>query len=97
MDIFGEVIDDCVLRDLGFRGNLFIWKRGKIRERLDFIFVINLWAILYLNCSVEYLFRYNSDYDFLLFDTVIYYDMWGREGGKIFKFEVLWFFNEECK
>lgn len=35
MQAFQQVIDDCELRDMGFRGDRFTWQRGRIRERLD--------------------------------------------------------------
>lgn len=28
MDAFRDAIDDCALRDLGFKGSIFTWKRG---------------------------------------------------------------------
>lgn len=45
MNSFTEVIDKCSLRDIGYVGNLFTWRRGKqaakgIREHLD-RFVVN--------------------------------------------------------
>lgn len=40
MDAFRSCLDDCGLRDLGYRGSAFTWSRGShpnnmIRERLD--------------------------------------------------------------
>ena len=35
MQAFQEAIDDCCLHDMGFIGDPFTWRRGRIRERLD--------------------------------------------------------------
>lgn len=45
MNRFRESMDMCKLRDIGFVGDMFTWRRGKqatngIRERLD-RFVVN--------------------------------------------------------
>ena len=38
MQAFRDVLDDCGLIDLGFTGEPFTWKRGRIRERLDRVY-----------------------------------------------------------
>jgi hypothetical protein len=35
MQAFQDALIDCELEDLGFSGDNFTWKRGRIRERLD--------------------------------------------------------------
>jgi hypothetical protein len=35
MQAFHDALSDCELEDLGYSGNIFTWKRGRIRERLD--------------------------------------------------------------
>ena len=32
---FRECLMDCGLEDLGYNGDMFTWRRGEIRERLD--------------------------------------------------------------
>jgi hypothetical protein len=35
MQAFRDVLEECGLQDLGYCGDIFTWRRGKIRERLD--------------------------------------------------------------
>ena len=35
MHVFSSALGDCNLDDLGYNGELFTWRRGRIRERLD--------------------------------------------------------------
>jgi hypothetical protein len=35
MQAFRDALTNCGLEDLGYSGNIFTWKRGRIRERLD--------------------------------------------------------------
>jgi hypothetical protein len=35
MQAFQDALTDCDLEDLGFSGEPFTWKRGRISERLD--------------------------------------------------------------
>jgi hypothetical protein len=43
MQAFKDLLNDCELIDLGFIGELFLWKRGIIGERLDRVVVKNAW------------------------------------------------------
>jgi hypothetical protein len=35
MQVFRDALDDCGLEYLGFTGDPFTWKHGRIRQRLD--------------------------------------------------------------
>ncbi|KAK9668284.1 hypothetical protein RND81_13G047800 [Saponaria officinalis] len=48
---FREVVDDCGLIDLGYRGNIYTWQRGRevgkvIRERLDRALASKTWTLI---------------------------------------------------
>lgn len=48
IDAFRDCLDDCGLRDLGYRGSTFTWSRGisshtMIRERLDRFIAYSGW------------------------------------------------------
>jgi hypothetical protein len=35
MQAFQDVLTGCGLEDIGYSGDMFTWRRGRIRERLD--------------------------------------------------------------
>lgn len=62
MDVFRGAIDDCGLRDMGYRGSCFTWKRGKtsetfMRERLDIFLADVEWCNLFQFYMLQ-IFRY---------------------------------------
>lgn len=99
MDAFHEAMDDCAVKDLGFKGNKFTWQRGNspttlIRERLDRMLANDEWCDLFPSWEVLHLPRYRSDHAPLLLKTGIN-DSFQR-GQKMFKFEAMWLSQEEC-
>jgi hypothetical protein len=46
MNDFQEALSDCNLVDIGFIGDPFTWKRGRVRERLDRAVVSPSWSAL---------------------------------------------------
>ncbi|KAK9715987.1 hypothetical protein RND81_06G204000 [Saponaria officinalis] len=89
MDAFRETLDDCALRDLGFRGNIFTWKRGRdvntmVRERLD-----------RARMEVHHYLIYSSDHSAI----VIKEEQMLSRGNmrKSFKFKPFWLSDPECK
>jgi hypothetical protein len=69
MQAFRDVIDDCNLHDMGFSGENFTWKRGRIRERLDHALVNATWSQMYPNAMLKHLDFTRSDHRPILLDT----------------------------
>ena len=100
MDAFRETMDDCEVKDLGFKGCCFTWQRGNspstlIQERLDRMLANEGWCDIYPSWEVLHLPRYRSDHAPLLLKTGVNDSF--RRGSKLFKFEALWLSKEECK
>ena len=99
MDAFREAIDDCGVKDLGFKGSRFTWQRGNspstlIRERLDRMLGDDEWCNLFPSWEVAHLPRYRSDHAPLLLKTGIN-DQY-RRNNKLFRFEAMWLSRDEC-
>lgn len=67
MDAFRDVIDYCGLRELGFRGGIFTWKRGKSaftlkREWLDQMLAYERWCSMFAFRDVFHHTIYLSDH-----------------------------------
>ncbi|XP_021739763.1 uncharacterized protein LOC110706169 [Chenopodium quinoa] len=102
MDGFCEAMDSMGVRDLGFKGCKFTWKRGLsvsnlVRERLDRGLASEGWCTLFPGASVI-----NSPIDVKLSDhgpIVIKVDG-SADGGrnkKLFRFEKHWLSRTECE
>jgi hypothetical protein len=52
MQLFHDALKDCNLEDMGYVGDLFTWRRGSMRERLDRGVVNNSWNDLFPNASL---------------------------------------------
>lgn len=92
MDAFREALDDCALRDLGYKGSPYTWKRGNtvstlFRERLD-RFVANLpWCSIFPETIVFNMAIHNSDHARILLKDD---DLRDRGAGeRLKKFEAL--------
>ncbi|XP_021773354.1 uncharacterized protein LOC110737301 [Chenopodium quinoa] len=101
MDDFREAMDNCALRDLGFKGSVFTWERGNsmetfVRERLDRFAADDDWCNLFPDFEVRNMpiFKSHSDHAQILLSTEK-----KRERHNVcsaFKFEALWLSQEEC-
>ncbi|KAL2929580.1 Thymidylate kinase [Bienertia sinuspersici] len=60
MDSFRKAIDDCCLRDLGYKGSIFTWTC--VRERLDRFFADDGWCNIYPFYEVIHFPIYKSDH-----------------------------------
>ncbi|KAK9669946.1 hypothetical protein RND81_13G166200 [Saponaria officinalis] len=103
MDGFRHAINDCGLRDLGYEGDPFTWKRGNcvdniIRERLDRFLATDDWCSLFPNSQVTHFPQKNSDHSLILLDVsglrAEGNDIRGRRG---FRFEAFWADSSDCE
>jgi len=95
MKAFRDVVDKCGLKDLGLENELFTWKMGHKRERLDrFLADVN-WCSKFSNTKVLSYARYHSDHAALLLK--IEPRKWISNVERPFKLEPLWFSEEDCK
>jgi hypothetical protein len=69
MQAFRDVLTDCDLEDLGFSGDAFTWKRGRIRERLDRALANKSWQDMHPGSMVQHLEYMKSDHRPILLDT----------------------------
>jgi hypothetical protein len=69
MQAFRDVLSDCGLEDLGFSGDQFTWKRGRIRERLDRAVANGEWMTMHQGSRLQHLDYSSSDHRPILLDT----------------------------
>lgn len=99
MNSFHLALEDCAMKDLGYRGQWFTWERGHfegsiIRERLDRAVANNDWKALFINHRVDHLVHSFSDY----FPLLLYTDIGGRQQRvSHFKFEASWLMKASCE
>ncbi|KAL2935796.1 hypothetical protein RDABS01_018914 [Bienertia sinuspersici] len=100
MDSFRAAIDQCSLKDLGFKGSAFTWQRGNdpatlIRERLDRFLANEEWCSLFPDFEVRHFPVYRFDH------ALICLKMDEGSGNhrrdKLFRFETFWMSNDECR
>jgi hypothetical protein len=93
---FRDALDDCELEDLGFSGDPFTWKRGRIRERLDRVATNNAWNIMHPGALVKHLGYAHSDHRPILLDTE-HAVMHGQRNSNSRKFEAKWFKEKDFR
>ncbi|XP_057251804.1 uncharacterized protein LOC125498516 [Beta vulgaris subsp. vulgaris] len=99
IDAFREAVEECGCRDLGYRGNIFTWQRGKsidtvIRERLDRCMADINWCNLFPYAEVIHFPICQSDHGAILLKFGDKPER--RQQGKLFRFEALWLSSEDC-
>ncbi|KAL2899415.1 hypothetical protein RDABS01_024497 [Bienertia sinuspersici] len=100
MENFRQVVDECSLRDLGYSGNIFTWRRGNspatiIRERLDRFMATPLWCSLFPEATVVNLHIQNSDHGPIILKEKEGHGKSSRR--RRTRFESLWLTNEGCE
>ena len=70
---FRICLGECGLADMGYIGDLFTWRRGEVRERLDRAVCNVEWANKFPRAAVINEEHVHSDHRPLVFDTD-YYD-----------------------
>jgi hypothetical protein len=69
MQAFRNALIDCDLVDMGFSGDHFTWRRGRIRERLDRAVSNGNWSLMHPDARVHHLGYIRSDHRPILLDT----------------------------
>ncbi|KAF5464386.1 hypothetical protein F2P56_014464 [Juglans regia] len=97
---FSEVIDDCELLDLGFKGNPFTWCNKRepaqcISERLDRCLANLKWKALFKMASVSHGSVAYSDHVPIKLQLQV--NRMPRKGKKLFRFEAMWVEEKSCK
>jgi hypothetical protein len=62
MQAFQESLSDCNLEDLGYSGEVFTWKRGRIRERLDRAVSNGEWVNMHPGAVLQHMQYTRSDH-----------------------------------
>jgi endonuclease/exonuclease/phosphatase family metal-dependent hydrolase len=95
MQAFRDVVSDCNLNDLGFVGEQFTWRRGRIRERLDRAVVNDSWIMMHPEASLFHQDYMRSDHHPILTDTET--SNAGIQHGTTQKFEAKWLQEENFR
>lgn len=59
---FQQMMDAAGLQELGFSGNRFTFKRGRLQERLDKTLANTEWCLTFTDFQIEHLFQNGSDH-----------------------------------
>ncbi|XP_074278032.1 uncharacterized protein LOC141601636 [Silene latifolia] len=100
MDAFREVIDDCALHDLEYRGNIFTWQRGRevatmVREWLDRAVATMEQSYLFSTTFVKHYPIYSFDHSAIIIKQEEgQRRTFGRRG---FKFEPFLVVDDQCR
>ncbi|KAL2900568.1 hypothetical protein RDABS01_025650 [Bienertia sinuspersici] len=100
MEEFCEVIEDCCLCDLGFKGNTFTWQQGNslatiIKERLDRFLANIAWCSLFPEEMVFNLNIQNPDHGSILLKQALTRISVTKKW--LLKFESYWLSDSGCK
>jgi hypothetical protein len=69
MQAFRDGLNDCNLEDMGYSGDIFTWRRGRIREQLDRALVNEAWLTMHPDASLQHLDCMRSDHRPILLET----------------------------
>jgi hypothetical protein len=71
MQAFRDVLYDCNLEDLGFSGDKFTWRGGRICERLNRALANDAWLAMHPHASLHHLDSMRSDHRSILLETEV--------------------------
>jgi hypothetical protein len=96
MQAFRDALVDCELDDMGFSGEVFTWKRGRIRECLDQAVASGSWLAMHPNAKLLHLEYIQSDHHPILLNTE-YQDAAFSRGAGPKRFEAKWLMETEFR
>lgn len=88
LQAFHDVLSECGLNDMGFIGDMFTWRRGHIRERLDRAVANLQWSDKFPQSSLINSESIRSDHRPIMMDTN--YLAPNQGGPKTKRFEARW-------
>jgi hypothetical protein len=86
-------MSDCGLEDLGFSGDVFTWRQGQIRQRLDRALANGQWMNMHPGAVLQHLGYIRSDHRPILLDTEFQAGI-GRQKHGPRRFEAKWLREE---
>jgi hypothetical protein len=89
MQAFRDSLIACDLHDVGYSGDPFTWRRGRIRERLDRATANSDWLAMHPDASLTHLESIKSDHRPILLDTEPHVSVPNHSPSM--KFEAKWF------
>ena len=97
---FRAVMDDLLLRDLGFTGSWYTWERGsdprtRKRERLDRFVANPYWCRSFERANVVHLARFKSDHTPILL-RMGGYPITRQQRKRPIRFETAWLLDPDC-
>ncbi|XP_061345946.1 uncharacterized protein LOC133291662 [Gastrolobium bilobum] len=90
---FRNCLTDCLIKDIGFSGPSFTWKRNELQERLDRVCVNERWNTEWENKEMVHLPFYSSDHRPILITNSNTDDH--LHGNKPFRFLASWLTAED--
>ena len=97
MQMFSDALSDCGQDDLGYTGDLFSWRRGHLRERLDRAVGNMQWADLFPGFTVSNQEFDKSDHRPVLIDTDFNPGVQPRGPSGTRKFKARWLAEEDIE
>jgi hypothetical protein len=88
LQAFHDVLSECGLNDMGFTGDLYTWRRGKIRERLDRAVANLQWSERFPQSTLINSESIRSDHRPIVMDTHYLASDQGRTGTR--RLEARW-------
>ena len=100
MKQFRDAINRYNLRDLGYKGSAFTWRRrlgnrGWIQERLDHALVSTNWVGMFPHSKLLHIASSTSDHSILLLKASNPPRQKSRRS-KLFRFKAMWLRDEAC-
>jgi hypothetical protein len=95
MQAFRDVLTDCNLDDLGYVGEIFTWRRGRMRERLDRAVCNPVWSSKFPMASLINEDYSKSDHRPISLDTEYLADVQAARPRGRKRFEASWLMEQE--
>jgi hypothetical protein len=89
MDAFRDTLMECGLEVLGLSGDIFSWKRDRIRERLDRGVATGSWMTMHPTDGIQHLEFIKSDHRSILLNTEMQMAQ-SNNRSKVKRFEARW-------